>query len=166
MEEDAWTARRSTAPAPSRAYNPANAGSRVDPLDMSFVQLTVFFVKASTAAVLALGIVSVVVVGLAGVFAGAGVGVYYAVDGLRAVQPQEMVPSSGSVAALAVAAPVVVEAPPAILPPPPETQAAEVQAPVRRSPPSLRSRQEVERSNAATDAAIRAQNERMRANRQ
>jgi len=168
--EDAWTPRRSTRPAPERLAVPRGPSSLPTGLDVPFVQLTAFFVKASLAAAFAVVITSTVWVAIAGLFVTAGVGVYMAM-GQPQVLGERMAPGTpGAVAVVAPMAPAPeVAAPPEPVPPPaaastppadatvapaePVRDAAPV-APPRRAPARKAS---VSGTNAATEALIRKQ---------
>lgn len=150
MQDDVWTPRGTPAPAPHRRRHEAEPAS----LDISFTRLTMFFVKASLAAALALTLTSVIWLGLLAMLGGIGAGVYLALDATK--QPIREPMFDGSSVAAVIAAPpaaapaaVLVAAPPA---PPPAA------APRTR-------RHQVESSDAATDRLIRAEIERMRARR-
>ena len=122
-------------------------------MDVPFADLTFFFVKASLAAALALGLTSVVWLGLLAMFGGIGAGVYLAMDAAR-VPAAPVYVSSGSVAAV-------------LATPPPAAAPAEEAIP---SEPIISSRVAPRRadptqSDAATDALIRAEILRMRARR-
>jgi hypothetical protein len=170
--EDAWTPRRSTRPAPDRLAVPRGPAPSAAGLDIPFVQLTAFFVKASLAAAFAVVITSTVWVAIAGLFVGVGVGAYVAM-GQPDLFGDPMVP--GTPAAVAVAAPMAptpaIAAPPEPVPPPvvptgaasaPASAAAApkaVAAPVVSPPasPARPRKASVSGTNAATEALIRKQ---------
>jgi hypothetical protein len=166
MHDDVWTPRPSPAPAPRRSWGPEAAPTGAHGvLDASFGQLTLFFVKASLAAALALTLTSMVWLALATSAAGVGAGVYLASQSLQANPPTALPGLEGSSVAAVLAAP----APPPVAPvvaAAPATPAA-VAAPAEEFPtPRSLSHTDTARTNAATDAAIRAEILRMRARRQ